>query len=284
MKTDKPSSTAIFAALQRAAHQLLDDEPKILLDPLAVGLVAGSSAAELRRDSAKLRRAGPLALRSVFVFRSRFVEDELERAVSEGIRQLVLLGAGLDTFPYRQPAWTADLKILEVDHLVTQDYKRRRLAELGVPVPGNVAWCPLDFESTSLEAGLRSAGLDRSSATFFSWLGVTQYLTAEAVTDTLRFVLSSPRMSRLVFSFIIPEEEVPRDEQEIFDLGAASAYSLGEPWLSFFRPPELVAALRDLGFSSSRILSPREAQHRYFSGRADGLHAPTMEQMAVATV
>lgn len=284
MRTDRPSDTAIFAALQRAAHQELDGEPKILRDPLAVGLIPGSSAAELRRLAAGLRRPGPLRLRSVFVFRSRFVEDELEQAVSEGIRQFVLLGAGLETFPYRQPAWAADLRIFEVDHPVTQNYKRRRLAELGIPVPANVIWCPLDFETASLDTGLRAAGVELSGTTYFSWLGVTQYLTREALADTLRFVLSSAPKSRLVLSFIIPEEDVPRDEQKIFDQGAASAYALGEPWLSFFRPRELGAWLRDFGFSASRILSPRDAQQRYFSRRTDGLHAPTMEQMAVATV
>src|SRR5262245_44057685 len=127
MRAGAGSDTAIFTALQRAAHQILDDAPRILADPIAVGLPPGSTEEAIRQRAAELQQPLMKVLRSNFVFRSRFAEDSLRQAVSGGVRQFVALGAGFDTFAYRQPPWSHELRIFEVDHPTSQDLKRRRL-------------------------------------------------------------------------------------------------------------------------------------------------------------
>lgn len=284
MQSRRSSETANFAALQRAAHQILDAEPKILRDPLAVGFVPGSSEAELQANAARWRRPAALRLRSTFVFRSRFVEDELKASLASGVRQFVLIGAGLETFPYRQPDWAAGLRIFEVDHPVTQEFKRRRLAELGIEPPPNTVMCPVDFEETSLQQQLKMAGFSPGIPTLVSALGVTQYLTREANEGLFLHALSLGAGSRLILSFVVPERLAPAEEKDIHVLGSAAAASRGEPWLSCFTADTLGSRLSRLGFTSARFVSPDEAQRRYFDGRTDGLHAATMEQMAVAFV
>jgi hypothetical protein len=124
----------------------------------------------------------------------------LRKLVGGGVRQYVVLGAGLDTFAYRQPSWANPLRIFEIDHPTTQHWKRRRLAEASVSVPDNVSFVPVDFEKTSLAAALLQSGLISGAATFFSLLGVSQYLTEDALDESLRFTLSRPDGSEIVFS------------------------------------------------------------------------------------
>src|SRR5260370_40550562 len=120
-------------------------------------------------------------LRSAFVLRSGFVEDCLQSAVTGGIRQYVILGAGLDPFAYRQPGWARNLAIFEVDHPSSQEYKKERLAARGIQIPANLRFCPCDFEHQSLDEALAAISFERGTTTFFSWLGVTQYLTRDAI-------------------------------------------------------------------------------------------------------
>jgi methyltransferase (TIGR00027 family) len=138
MRAGAGSDTGIFTALQRAAHQIIDDPPRILDDPIAVGLSPGSSEEAIRRNEAELRRPTIKVLRSIFVFRSRFAEDSLRDAVVAGTRQFVVLGAGFDTFAYRQPPWARALRVFEIDHPASQDLKRRRLEKMGIAPPANL--------------------------------------------------------------------------------------------------------------------------------------------------
>lgn len=190
MPERQASNTAIITAVLRAAHQILDAHPKILDDPVAIGLVEGSSTADIRTQESDLQQPLKRLARSLFVMRSRFAEDQLAEAVQAGVRQYVLLGAGLDTFAYRQPAWARPLQIIEVDQPASQAFKRERLGHAGVAIPDNVTFCPLDFERTSLQEGLGAVAFDPQVPTFFVWLGVTQYLTSEAIAATLQ--LCSP--------------------------------------------------------------------------------------------
>jgi methyltransferase (TIGR00027 family) len=166
----------------RVLHQMFDDEPKILEHPIAVRLVDKQSTFfKLNQELLEhLPVATRLRFKSAFVIRSRYAEDCLAESLSNGVRQYVVLGAGLDTFAYRQPSWADSLRIFEVDHPATQRWKRRRLAEAGISVPRNVTLVPVDFEKISLAAGLTQAGLDFATPTFFSLLGVSQYLGEEA--------------------------------------------------------------------------------------------------------
>jgi methyltransferase (TIGR00027 family) len=278
------SETAVRTAIQRAAHQVLDDLPRILDDPVAVGLVPGSTENAIRNAATELQQPYSKLLRSIFVLRSRFTEDTLREAVQQGVRQYVLLGAGFDTFAYRPPPWAKSLRIFEVDHPVSQEFKRRRLADNGIVLPTNVRFCPVDFESISLESGLNAAGFDTKQPALFSWLGVTQYLSLDAVLATLRFVRGLARGTRIVVTIVLPDRAIPEQELWFVSLAAQRVAAVGEPWLSRFEPTEMAAHLSALGFSDCFHLDPAAAQTRYFGARRDGLGAATHEQLLVATV
>jgi methyltransferase (TIGR00027 family) len=225
-----------------------------------------------------------LRLKATFVMRSRYAEDCLAESFNNGARQYVALGAGLDTFAYRQPSWAASLRIFEVDHPATQRWKRRRLTEASISVPDNVSFVPVDFERVSLASALSEAGLDLSSATFFSLLGVSQYLTEAALDQTLRFVLSAPARREIVFSFAASDAVLPADDVALVKAFVAQNAAIGEPWLLRFGPEQLVAKLSRMGFSKVFHLAPEEANRRYFQNRRDGLNAALLEQMMRARV
>jgi methyltransferase (TIGR00027 family) len=272
MPNRRASTTMIRTAIMRAMHQVLDDNPKILNDPMAVGLVDGSSRDEILAAPADSRPPG--WFRSIFVLRSRYAEDSLAEAVANGVKQYVLLGAGMETFAYRQPAWASAIRILEVDHPESQAFKRETILRKVITVPANVEFCPIDFERVSLAEGLAKSSLDRDSAAFFSWLGVTQYLTRSAIDVTLRFVRSMPKGSELVTEYILPPDRWSPDELQYLDLVVEAVKELGEPWLTYFTSEELSDHLRELGFSDAKTLTPEIALARYFAGRGDELRPP----------
>ena len=270
------SRTALGVAALRAAHRLLDAEPWILDDPIAARLLGSSEASHLLGEG-RLQHPLARALRSHVLLRSRVAEERLEAACAVGLRQCVILGAGLDTFAYRQPDWASALRIFEVDHPASQEAKRGRVRAAGLADPPNLIHAPMDFERTSLEEGLRDAGFDASRPAFFSWLGVTMYLTLPAVEAVFRFVGALPGGSRMVLTFAQPEDGATSN---LADLAA----SVGEPWITRFTPDELAAALLRAGFSAADILAPEEARDRFFRDRADGLPAPRRASIAYAEV
>jgi methyltransferase (TIGR00027 family) len=284
MAERQSSKVALVPAVIRAAHQILDAHPKILDDPVAIGLVEGSSEAEIRAQEPDLQQPLKRLVRSAFVVRSRFVEDQLAEAVRAGVRQYVILGAGLDTFAYRQPAWARPLRIIEVDHPASQAFKRNCLGHAGVAIPDNVAFGPIDFERTTLQEGLGAVAFDPQVPAFFAWLGVTQYLTSAAIEATLQFVRTLPAASGIVFSFVLPDTQLEGDDLQVATFYTALAASYGEPWITRFEPQPLRQWLLTLGFSAVYHLSPALAQARYFAGRPDGLRAPIVEQLMYAIV
>jgi methyltransferase (TIGR00027 family) len=183
-----PSQTAIRTAMRRAAHYLLDAEPKILADGFARALAGFSTDEEFLRAFQAVPNAHIPWLRMSFALRNRLAEDELAKAVKQGTTQYIILGAGLDSFAYRQPDLVRSLDVYEVDHPASQAWKRERVRALGIPVPPTLHYAPVDFERTSLTEGLTTAGLKRHESAFFTWLGVTQYLTRDAVLRTMREV------------------------------------------------------------------------------------------------
>jgi methyltransferase (TIGR00027 family) len=150
VKEGRASVTAQRVAIRRAGHQRLD-YPRVFDDPLAVTIV-GTAAAESLSGS----KGAGVHLRAFVAARGRFAEDELERAVERGVRQYVVLGAGLDTFAYRNPY--PDLQVFEVDHPATQTWKHQRLGSAGISVPPSVTFVPVDFESRSFVECLALAG------------------------------------------------------------------------------------------------------------------------------
>lgn len=284
MKEHRPSTTAQSVALRRAAHQLLDD-PKVFDDPVAIRILGDESASALQADPRQFETA-PLSsyLRAFVAARSRYAEDELSVAVRRGVRQYVILGAGLDTFAYRHPYPQEMLQVFEVDHPATQAWKRARLEEVGIAVPGSLTLAPVDFERQTLEEGLRDAGYDPAKGTFFSWLGVTEYLTAEAVMDTLRFVASAPVGSGIVFDYMISPSLLTPAQRSRFDELARRVASAGEPWKSFFEPGLLTRDLRLMGFEFIRDQGPEDINTRYFQNRKDGLRVGSLSHVMIALV
>ena len=188
LEEGQPSRTARSTALQRAAHQLLET-PRVFEDPIALRIFGASGVVRLAEGLERYRTEGSRAMRAFLVLRSRFAEDGLANAVQRGTRQYVVLGAGLDTFAYRNPH--RSLRVFEVDHPATQRWKRTRLQEQAIELPRTLTFAPVDFEKQSLADGLRRARFNLRAPTFVSWLGVTVYLTRPAVMDTLGFIAKS---------------------------------------------------------------------------------------------
>jgi methyltransferase (TIGR00027 family) len=275
----KPSQTAMGVAVLRAVHQTVDGSPKILDDPIAPLLVDAAALARISADANAPDRAVWHALRAQVVIRSRFAEDRLAEAVSRGVAQYVLLGAGLDTFAYRQPAWARGLRIFEIDHPASQRHKRERLTAAGLPLPANLHFVPIDFEHTSLVEGLRGHGLDPAVPTFFSWLGVMMYLQREAIDAVLALVATFPAGSELVFTFSQPD--APGGPP---NLVAARAAQHGEPWQTRFDPESLTHVLHQAGFSTVTLLTPEDVNARYLRGRSDGLPEATRTSIGSAII
>jgi len=276
----RSSKTAIGAAVLRAAHQLIDEEPKILDDPVILRLLEAPVLEQLRSNPGRFQAPQSKGLRSHIVLRSRYTEDRLAEAVRDGIGQYLILGAGLDTFPYRQPDWARYLHIFEVDHGASQQFKRERLALAEITVPPNVEFIPLDFETVNLHDGLRQSNFALENPSFISWLGVMAYLSMEAIEAVFRFVASLPPTSEIVFTFATTTENGRKNSNST----AARAAAHGEPWLTRIDPDTLVRKLQKLGFSKISFLTPADAAACYFRDRRDGLPAPREVRIGSARV
>ena len=200
METGRPSRTLLAPAIRRAAHQLLDT-PLILEDPVAVGLVPEAGANAIRAGLAEHQTEESILLRSLFVMRSRFAEDRLAEAAARGVRQYLIVGAGLDTFPWRQPDYARDMHIFLADHVSSLVWTQEKFWERGLAKPGNLTFVPLDLEDGRLGPHLAGFGFLAQPA-FCSALGVTQYLEPGSVEALLRFVASLGRGSEIVFSYV----------------------------------------------------------------------------------
>jgi methyltransferase (TIGR00027 family) len=282
MEVTRPSRTSDIPAIMRAVHQTRDDEPKILADPIAPQIVDMESI-DAWLDTVLSHPFAP-QWRAGFLIRSRYAEDCLAEGAARGLSQYLILGAGLDTFSYRQPAWAKAIAVFEIDHPATQEDKRARLVNSGIVLPNNLTFVPVDFEITSLGDALGATNFAFDRPTFCSWLGVTQYLTMTAIEATLAFVLSLPPGSEIVLSFILPQDALSGIEADAVATAAAKSAEVGEPWLSRFDPSKVAAQLRRMGFSEAVLLTPKQAYERYLKERHDGLAARHGEQMMRAIV
>lgn len=281
MEEGRPSVTAQWAAVLRAAHQLLDD-PKILDDPLAISIIGREAESDLRANP---HRFGSFpSLRAFIALRSRYAEDELSRAVERGVRQYVILGAGLDTFAYRNPHPYPDFRIFEVDHPATQVWKRSRLAEAGIPNPDSLTFAPTDFERQTLLGGLASYGFKERRPAFFSMLGVVIYLTREAVLETLKSIASLSPGSEIVFDYSIPSHALTDTHRLVRESLARRAAAAGEPWVTYFDPEQLAAELLRIGFKKIEHMTPEAANERYLKGRKDGLRISSSSRLIKAGI
>jgi methyltransferase (TIGR00027 family) len=258
-----PSVTAQRVAMRRAAHQLLD-EPRVFEDPLAIAILGTEPAERLRSEA-----GGSRHVRAFMAARSRYAEDELAAAVARGATQYIVLGAGLDTYAYRNVH--PRLRVFEVDHPATQAWKRKQLDDAGIAVPSSLTFVPTDFEQQSLGSALADSGFDAGEISFFSWLGVTPYLTAEAALATLAFIGSLPAGSGVVFDYAVERSSLDPVEQMALDALASRVARVGEPFRLFLDPRALNRMLGAAGFHQIEDLGPSEIDERYFASRADGL-------------
>lgn len=282
MLENVPSSTARRVAIRRAAHQLLD-VPPVLVDRIALAILHPDDRAGLEADpsDAESGRIAPY-LRAFLAARSRIAEDELAQAHARGVRQYVLLGAGLDTFAYRNPH--ADLRVFEVDHPATQAWKRERLAEAGIAIPAGTAFVPVDFERDRLSEALAAAGFRAHEPAFFGWLGVTMYLTDPAFEATLAFIASTAAGGGVVFDYALSPSQHNVIQSLVYEHMARRVSGAGEPWTLAFVPSELVARMIVSGFSQVQDLGEKSINDRFFEKRKDGLRVGSLARILVARV
>ena len=281
LEPGQPSRTARGAALQRAAHQLLET-PHVFDDPLALRIFGAQGVAWLGRNLDRYRTNGARAMRAFLVMRSRYAEDQLAQAVARGVTQYVVLGAGLDTFAYRNPH--RRLRVFEVDHPSTQAWKRSQLQAQSIDIPRSLSFAPVDFETQTLADGLKAAGFRADRPAFFSWLGVTIYLSKEAVAGTLRTIAAGARGSQVVFDFAPPSNAISEPERASRERSAAFVAKAGEPWINYYSPGPLADELRAAGYSTARALGSDEMNERYFRSRSDGFRLYGSGQMMTAQV
>ncbi len=264
MQTGRASMTALRVAIRRAAHQLID-QPRVLDDPIAVRLLGPGFDRDMERAMHPVARD----FRLFMAARSRYAEDRLAAAVAAGVTQYVVLGAGLDTFAYRNPFQS--LLVFEVDFPATQQWKQDLLTEAGIDLPANLTFVPLDFEHKSLAVGLAEAGFDAGSPAFFGWLGVVPYLTLDAFRSTLATIGQMPAGTAVTFDYVFSPETLSPERRQVFNSLSERVAAAGEPFRLFFAPDELEKELRRAGFRRTEQVDPDRLNELYFNDRADGL-------------
>jgi methyltransferase (TIGR00027 family) len=276
METGRASKTALGVAIRRAAHQLID-LPPVLVDPIAARLVGESYPAKMERAMHAVGRD----LRAFVAARSRYAEERLAEAVECGVEQYVILGAGLETFAYRNPH--AGLRVFEVDLPASQKAKRRMLARAGIREPEALRFVALDLEHHTLAEDLAAAGFDAQRAAFFGWLGVIPYLTLESFRSTLGAIGALPEGSGVGFDYSLAPETLNVAGRVAFDRLAWRVAAAGEPLRLFFTPERIAAELRGAGFRRVEQLDYEQLNERYFRERADGLKLSAVRLGMVAS-
>jgi len=292
MDPNQVSASAMISAFVRAHHATHDD-PKIFDDFLALSLFSPEQrvqfesnlsqalqffdpqrAAQCTDPSSALAAFTRVQSGPIVLSRARYTEDALSAWLGAGERQYVILGAGLDTFVFRRPDLLPGLRVFEVDLPGTQNYKRQRQAELGWAEPPQASYLPVDFMHQNAAEVLLAAGFNRQALTFFSWLGVTYYLSRDVVFETLRSLAAiAPAGSVIVFDYLDTQAFIPEKTAERVKRMQAATQMAGEPMTSGFEPETLGADLDPLGLRLTENLGPADLQARYFASRTDGFHA-----------
>lgn len=278
-----PDSTAARVALWRALHLEIDAPPHVLEDRIGLTLLAPDPGWQQRGD---MDPQFTRPFRASIVARARFIEDLVIEQAGLGLRQYVILGAGLDSFAQRRPDVASRMTVFEVDQPTPQAWKRQRLTALGFGLPDWLRFVPVDFEAReSWRDALVAAGFDTSQPAIVVSTGVSMYLTREANAATLRQVAGLAPGSMLAMTFLLPLEMAAAEVRPGLEMAEKGARASGTPFLSFFTPPEILALARENGFGDARHISATELTQRYFSDRADGLRPPSnAEELLVATV
>ena len=276
-----PDSTAVRVALWRAMHVQIDPPPHVLEDEIGLQLADPDDGWRRRPD---MDLQGTRLFRASIVARARFVEDLVVEQAGRGIRQYVILGAGLDTFAQRRPEIAERLKVFEVDQPGHQAWKRQRLIELGFGIPEWLRLVPVDFEAgESWLERLKAVGFDANQPAVVASTGVSLYLTKEAIAATLRQIATLAPGSTLAMTFILPREFSDPEELPGRDAAERGARASGTPFISFFAPAEMLELAREAGFQGVQHVAAATLAQRYFAGRGDGLRPGSSEALLVAT-
>ncbi len=278
----KPSQTAILTAAARAWYRL-EPPPLVLDDTLALPLGGDDAKLLMERLERELPREALLSFARWICVRARVPEDVVARAVENGVDQYVILGAGLDSFAYRRADLCKQLRVFEVDHPGSQAWKRRRLEDLGIAAPPQVVFVPVDFEHQGLREGLAAVGFDATKRAVFSWLGVTMYLTLDAIRATLATVSAGPSGTTIVLTYNQPPSALQGIGRQLEQALRAMVGGMGEPVVTTFTPAEIEELVRSEGFGEVTHFGPEEALETYFPGRED-VRFGGAQRIVIATV
>ena len=289
-----PDVMAVTTALWRAAHLRLDPPPHVLEDDYGLRFVRDTDV--LVTFLGPMAAAGPDAWlghpfmgekfrrwRASMVARARLAEDIVEEQVERGLDQYVILGAGLDSFALRRVDLVRQLRVFEVDAPATQAWKRRRLNELGLAQPPTLFFVPVDFERQTWVAEIARAGFDRLRPAVVSSIGVTQYLSVDAIQAMLGDVARLAPESVFVCSFVLPRHLIEADEQAMRAETEVRAAASGHPWLSAFLPDGISKLAEGAGFLNVRLVTPDDLAARYFAGREDDLRPSSSNAYLIAS-
>lgn len=276
----EPDHTAVRVALWRALHVQIDPPPHVIEDEIGFRLIAPGDD---WRDRPDMDPEGTKYMRASIVARARFIEDLVAEELGHGVRQYVILGAGLDTFSIRRQETAAKLKIFEIDQPATLAWKEQRMIDLGFGIPKSLRFVPVDFETAPpWWTELTRAGFDASQPAVVACTGVTLYLTREAILATLRQIAGFAPGSKLAMTFILPPDLLEAEEKPMLQKAEKGARSAGTPFISFFSPGDMLALARQAGFKDVKIISGHDLARRYFAGRTDSLSPSNGEQFLVA--
>ena len=265
----------LYSTMQRAAHLMLDHDPLIFEDPLALRIMGAEAESEVRLNLAHLRSLVGRSHRASMMARNRYTEDELVQSIQRGVRQYVLLGAGLDTFAYRNSF--GDLRVFEVDYPDTRAWKHTCLERAAIPIPTSVAYVTVNFERQMITDALSQSGFRSNEPAFFSFIGVTRYLTREALISVFSsFVSSMPTGSEIVVDFYAPPSLLQRLREPNQETNGFRP--------SYFDPMTITRDLKPLGFADVKLIGPKELNVRYYKNRKDGLRIRNRMHLIQASV
>jgi methyltransferase (TIGR00027 family) len=278
-----PSQTALTAAAARAAHLIVDHDPRIFADVLASALLGDQADELLGYHRAHGTHPVLSSARAQVVCRSRYTEDRLADSVRRGTTQYVILGAGLDSFAYRAGI-AGRVRVFEVDHPATQQWKRRALSAARIPASDDVTFVPVDFETDSLAERLIEGGFDTSQPALVSWLGVTMYLTTAAIDQTLATVGGFAPGTEIVTDYMLPSGMRDETGESYASQVMAAAAERGEPWLTFLSPDDMSGLLTTHGFGRAEHVRQRDSIDAAMWNRSDSLRPIELSGLAHATI
>jgi methyltransferase (TIGR00027 family) len=277
----QPSFTAMWHAWLRNAHATTHASP-IFTDTRSIDLVPEPIRHDVVAVMDGFSRETAEAIILMAVIRHRVLADRLPSADERGIRQLVVLGAGLDTTAFALPAWAQSWRVFEVDHPATQEWKRQTIAALGWEVPSNLVFSPCDFETQDLSSALDDAGFDRELPALVSLFGVIVYLTAASTRTLLSELASFAPGSEVLMTYSPPPGGPDPVVEELWDKSSSKVDETGESWIGYYTESEIERLVREAGFHDVIHHEVNVLNMDYFADRPDGLRLRTIEQLLTA--